>query len=123
METVDRGLIAHLEAGVERFFLAHTRQEVMEGALKRGIMMLPVQTIEDVVKSPQLKDREYWDTVKHPELSADFIYPGVFGKASGTPCVKSVGAPLIGEHNEEIYIGELGMSREQVIVLKAAHII
>jgi crotonobetainyl-CoA:carnitine CoA-transferase CaiB-like acyl-CoA transferase len=123
METVDRNLIAHLEASVERFFLTHTTREVMEGALKRGIMMLPVQTIEDVVKSPQLRDREYWDVVKHPELSANVVYPGAFVKASETPCVRSIRAPLIGEHNEEIYMSELGMSREQIIVLKAARII
>jgi crotonobetainyl-CoA:carnitine CoA-transferase CaiB-like acyl-CoA transferase len=123
METVDRNLIAHLEAGVEKFFLAHTTKEVMEGALKRGIMMLPVQTIEDVVKSPQLKDREYWDTVKHPELNADFIYPGAFVKTSETPCVKSARAPFIGEHNDEIYMRELGLTSEQVVALKMARIV
>lgn len=61
METVDRDLIAHLEAGVERFFLAHTRQEVMEGALKRGIMMLPVQ-MWGVTFPIQAQSSQLWES-------------------------------------------------------------
>jgi hypothetical protein len=32
-------------------------------------------------------------------------------------------APLIGEHNEEIYHGELGISKEQLIALKNTGVI
>jgi crotonobetainyl-CoA:carnitine CoA-transferase CaiB-like acyl-CoA transferase len=32
-------------------------------------------------------------------------------------------APLIGEHNEEVYEKELGISREQLIILKSRGVI
>ena len=32
-------------------------------------------------------------------------------------------APLIGEHNEEIYIEELGFSREKLVMLKSKNVI
>jgi crotonobetainyl-CoA:carnitine CoA-transferase CaiB-like acyl-CoA transferase len=32
-------------------------------------------------------------------------------------------APLIGEHNEEVYEKELGLSKEQVTILKANGVI
>jgi formyl-CoA transferase len=32
-------------------------------------------------------------------------------------------APLIGEHNEEVYINELGLSKEELLTLKQAGVI
>jgi crotonobetainyl-CoA:carnitine CoA-transferase CaiB-like acyl-CoA transferase len=46
------------------------------------------------------------------------MYPGPFVKASETRCEVSKRAPLIGEHNEEIYMGELGFSKEDLVRLK-----
>ena len=69
-----------------------------------------VSTIEDVANSKQLSARDSREKADHPELGAAITYPGAFIKASETPCVKTARAPLIGEHNEEIYRGVLGMS-------------
>jgi crotonobetainyl-CoA:carnitine CoA-transferase CaiB-like acyl-CoA transferase len=42
---------------------------------------------------------------------------------SKTSCGISRRAPLIGEHNQEIYEGELGFSKEEMLSLKQAGII
>ena len=123
MEKADRAMLGQMEATVARFFMAHTQKEITERGLARGIMVSPVQTIEDIWNCPQLRARDFWKEVEHPDLGTTIPYPGAFIQASRTPCRKPTRAPHIGEHNEEIYFGLLGMSKEELIILKAANII
>jgi crotonobetainyl-CoA:carnitine CoA-transferase CaiB-like acyl-CoA transferase len=50
-------------------------------------------------------------------------YPGGFIKSTEMTCGIRRRAPLIGEHNEEIYKKELGLSAEELMVLKQSGII
>jgi crotonobetainyl-CoA:carnitine CoA-transferase CaiB-like acyl-CoA transferase len=61
--------------------------------------------------------------VEHPELGTKIRYPGPFAKLSETPIQITRRAPLIGEHNEEIYVKELGMSHKEMQTLKKAEVI
>ena len=123
MESANDKLYGELEAAMVKFFMSLTKKELNEGALARGIMLSPVQTIADLASSPQLKARGFWDDVEHPDLHTTITYPGAFIKASETPCVNTIRAPHIGEHNAEIYMGELGMSRKELVFMKGAKII
>jgi crotonobetainyl-CoA:carnitine CoA-transferase CaiB-like acyl-CoA transferase len=71
----------------------------------------------------QLNIRDYWEEVEHPELDAAITYPGAFVKMTEAPCRIRRRAPLIGEHNEEIYLRELGFSVKELLVLKQAKVI
>ena len=71
----------------------------------------------------QLKVRDFWEEVDHPELHTTVTYPGAFVKMAQAPCKIRQRAPLIGEHNNEIYIEELGFSKEELTVLKQAKVI
>lgn len=112
-----------IEEPIARFFSAHTKAELFQGAVERGIMLYPVSTPRDMLASPQLEARGFWTEVAHPELGCSITYPGAFAKASQTPWRIRRRAPLIGEHNQEIYQGELGLSPEELIMLKQAGII
>jgi crotonobetainyl-CoA:carnitine CoA-transferase CaiB-like acyl-CoA transferase len=105
------------------FFVTHTKKELLDMAIGKGIMLLPVSTPDELLKSPQLQDRDYWTKVEHPELGETLTYPGSFVKSSAGDCKISRRAPLIGEHNEEIYTEELGLSREELARLKEAGVI
>ena len=117
-ENIDR-----IEETTARFFLGHTKAELFEGALKHGVQLYPVSTPADMLESTQLAARKFWVEVEHPELSATITYPGAFPSSTEAPPRISRRAPLIGEHNEEIYEKELGMSREKLLALKQAGII
>ncbi len=106
-----------------RFFMQHTKAELWEGAQKRGIMLYPLLTPSDMLDFEQLKVRDFWEKVEHPELGAAFTYPGAFIKLSEEPVKIRRRAPLIGEHNEEIYIQELGLSAADLLILKQAGVI
>jgi crotonobetainyl-CoA:carnitine CoA-transferase CaiB-like acyl-CoA transferase len=117
-ETIDR-----MAVPTSKFFAAQTKVELLEGAVKHRIFFYPQFTTSDLLKSDQLKAREYWADVEHPELDTKIRYPGPFAKLSETPIQITKRAPLIGEHNEEIYVKELGMSHKEIQALKKAKVI
>lgn len=123
MSKVTQAEIEAWEKVIVEFFLGHTKEELQEEALKRGIFLLPVCSPEDLLKDKQLIAREYWVDVLHPELGAPIVYPGGPYKFNHTPWRVSRRPPLIGEHNEEIYCGELGFSKEALCIMKQANII
>jgi len=112
-----------MESEFAKIFLKHTKAELYSKALEDGVMLSPFCTVRDIVENPQLQARDYWVKVEHPELGSTVNYPGAFIKASKTPCRVVRRAPLIGEHNKEIYEDELRLSREKMCKLKEAGII
>lgn len=112
-----------IETEFARYFMKHTKAELYNKAQESGIMLCPLNSVKDVVESPQMQARDYWAEVKHPELGAILRYPGAFIKASQTPCRIRRRPPLIGEHNKEIYQDELGLSRDRICMLEEAGII
>ena len=90
-------------------FAAHlTRDEMAYGAQERGLNWGSIRAPDELVDEGHLNDRGFWVEVPHPELDRSFKYPGPAGIYNGSPWRISRRAPLIGEHNEEIYCGELG---------------
>jgi benzylsuccinate CoA-transferase BbsE subunit len=115
--------VEYFEKPLLPFFMSHTKAELYEGAIEKNIILYPLSNAEDIVNNRQLRARGYWVELEHPELGTRITYPGAFVKASETGCTMSRRAPLIGEHNEEIYVKELGFSRERLATLRQAGII
>jgi crotonobetainyl-CoA:carnitine CoA-transferase CaiB-like acyl-CoA transferase len=63
------GLIAEFAAG-------RTKAELLEVALARGLLIAPIVTMDEVLESPQLQSRGYWQSLDHPELGRSLPYPG-----------------------------------------------
>ena len=112
-----------IEEPIGRFFLSHTKKELADGGAKRKFPLCPLSSLEDILHSDQLNARQFWIDVEHPELNAVIKYPGFFARLSETPCQFKRRAPLIGEHNHEIYVSELGLSKEEIIRLKQTNVI
>jgi crotonobetainyl-CoA:carnitine CoA-transferase CaiB-like acyl-CoA transferase len=115
--------IDRLEAPVAKFFLAHTKKELFEGALRTNTQVYPVSTAADVMADEQLAARKFWVQVDHPELGTKITYPGPFAVSNEAPPEVKRRAPLIGEHNLEIYEGELGFSRQEIIAMAEGGVI
>lgn len=121
--TVKQEVLDEITADFSRFFMTRTKAELFEEAAKRGIMLYPIFTPKDMLEFGQLADRKYWVEVNHPELATNITYPGSFVKATEVPPKIYRRAPLIGEHNEEIYIGELGLTKKDILTLKQMKVI
>jgi benzylsuccinate CoA-transferase BbsE subunit len=112
--------LAHVDAILARFFLKHTKAELSEEALRRRIMLFPVHTPRDLLEHPQLTARGFFRPLEHPDLGQTLCYPGAPYRLSETPWQLRRRAPLIGEHNDAIYGGELGLNRADLAVLMTA---
>ena len=52
--------------------------------------------------------------VEHPEMDRSYVYPGAPYIFSETPWRIARRAPLPGEDNEEVYLGRLGLSFQEL---------
>jgi crotonobetainyl-CoA:carnitine CoA-transferase CaiB-like acyl-CoA transferase len=102
-----------------RWLLRYTRDEIMRMAQENELMIFPVLNVPDNLKSEQLEARGYWRKLEHKELGATVTYPGPPIKLSATPWELRGRAPLLGEHNDEVY-KELGLSADELQALSAA---
>lgn len=115
----DRAQVADLEARVEAFFLTMAKREIYAEGLRRRILLAPVSTVADIAADEQLKAREYFAAVEHERLGRTLIYPGAFARLSETPLAAPRRPPELGEHNQEIYTGLLGLSAPRLARLAA----
>ncbi|MBN2058857.1 MAG: CoA transferase [Deltaproteobacteria bacterium] len=103
-----------LEGVVSQFFSRYTKAELYQRANEDGVLLCPQSSLKDITENVQLKERRFWGPVEHPELDEKILYPGPFLKASVTPLTLKRRAPLIGEHNEEIFNGLLGLTMDEI---------
>ena len=115
-------------ANLERFSIIwypwiaeHTKGEIIEAGQAAGVLCGPINTTEDLVNDPHWSAREFWADVDHP-VTGKVTYPGAPFKMGETPWRVSRPAPLLGQHNEEVY-SQLGYSREDLVKLSRQGII
>jgi benzylsuccinate CoA-transferase BbsE subunit len=108
---------------VANFIASLPAEEVYHAAQERGFTWGAVRAPEALLDDAHLHDRGFWKKVEHPELGRSFVYPGEAAIYNGSPWRISRRAPLIGEHNTEIFCGELGLSRSELAVLAESHVI
>ena len=100
----------------------HTTEEVSRAAQANRIPCMPVYTAKEVVNAEQLEAREFFVEVEHKE-AGKVKYPGAPYKLSGTPWSVNRPAPLLGEHNVEVYCGVLGYTKQDLVKMRQAGVI
>jgi len=89
-------------------------EEVYRGGqaarLPYGIIRSPEENLSD----PHWADRGFFTQIEHPELGADYPYPGAPYRFTRTPGGPRHRAPLLGEHNVAVYCAELGLTRDDL---------
>ena len=97
------------EALIAPWFMERTKQEILEACLTNRIPCVPVQTFDEALADPQLNSRDFFSDVEHPEAGR-LRYPGQPYRFSATVPGPVRPAPRLGQHNEEVLGGELGIS-------------
>jgi benzylsuccinate CoA-transferase BbsE subunit len=118
----DPGVIAENQSHIREIFanfLANlTRDEAYHGLQKHGSNAGAIRSPDEVMQDPHLEDRAFWTDVEYPELGKTFRHTGSAAIFNGSAWRISRRAPLIGEHNEEVLCGELGLSKAELAVLE-----
>ena len=100
----------HITEVTDAFTKSHDKRWVCEEGQNRGVIAIPCNNAKDVVENPQLVLRNFFVDVEHPELNDTLKYPGAPYRFAETPWKIRRRPPLIGEHNNEIYKKELGLT-------------
>lgn len=79
----------------------------------------PVNTIEEFVASPHFNARNFIVETTHPRAGRVRLPRGPY-LFSATPWAIRRPAPLLGQHNEEVYCRRLGYSLQDLIRLRQA---
>ena len=115
--------VDQVEEIAQRFFARKTRADIYRHALDYRFLTFPVNTPKDIFEDEQMKARAFFTPVDHPELGESVQYPGSFVSSSQADYGVRLRPPLIGEHNEAIYVDTLGLARDELATLKQAGII
>lgn len=111
-----------LDALLAPWLMSHTKEEIFTLCREKHVPFAPARTIGEVANDSHLKERAYFVDIDHAE-TGKIKYPGAPYKLPQTPWRVSRPAPLLGEHNGEVYCQRLGYSRQDLSDFRRAGII
>ena len=97
---------AHFEA-------THLMELLQSAGVRAGI----VQSVPDLFSCPQLAHRKQWVKLSHPEFGT-YEHEGPPFILSETPAELKRSSPLLGEHNDYVFEKIVGLSLEEIQILK-----
>ncbi len=100
----------------------HTTDELFHGVQSKQCPAAPVNSVEALLSSPQIKARGFLTEIDHP-VAGRLAYPSLPYHFSKTPGRLERPAPLVGQHNEEIFHHRLGYTKEDLVKFKEAGVV
>jgi len=111
----------YINAQVTAYTSQFLKEDLAELMQKHGIPGLPVNSPTDFMRDPHIQARGFFGSVTHPVLGT-FKQPGNPFMVDGKRAAASP-APVLGQHNEAVYCGELGLGASDLTVLAADGVI
>jgi crotonobetainyl-CoA:carnitine CoA-transferase CaiB-like acyl-CoA transferase len=107
---------------IEQWAMEHGKFEIMEKCQAAGVPVTAVFTVDEAAEHPHLAERGYIVDLEHAELGA-FRNLGAPFKLPESPGGPRTAAPLLGEHNAEVYAELAGTSSKDLDRLEREAII
>ena len=117
--------VAHMEetdALVAEWTRGLGKMEVFQITKEYRIPCAPVRNPVEVMNDSHMHERGMLEHFDHPELG-DIVVPNTPLRLHETAKVAAGPSPTIGQHNEEIYGGWLGLSTAEIAELRASEVI
>ena len=103
------------------FTTRFTSEELFHQGQERNLVFIPVNTVSDLLVDPQLEASNFWFDIDHAEAGT-LRYPlGVFDSEEVSPTTNP--APHLGQDNEAILCGELGLSQSELFSLRSQGVV
>lgn len=107
---------------IQEWTMQHSKMEIMEKCQAAGCPITAVFTIAEAAEQPHLAARDYFVDIEHPELGKVKNLGAPF-KLPASPGGPTAAAPLLGQHNSEVYGDILGLSSAEIAQAQADGII
>jgi benzylsuccinate CoA-transferase BbsF subunit len=113
---------AALDEVVQTWTSTLASEEVVTRLQKSSIPAGVVENAADLYNDPQLRQRELFWPIEHPEMGT-FTHLGASFQMSKTPAQAMRPSPCIGEHNEYVLTKILGKTDEEFVELLATGVL
>lgn len=107
---------------VQEWTMERNKMEIMECCQAVGAPVTAVFTVEEAAEHPHLRERDYIVEIEHPELGV-LRHLGAPFKLPACPGGPREPAPLLGQHNEAVLGGRLGLDADDLERLGAAGVV
>ena len=98
------------------------KMEIFAIAKQRRIPLAPVREVDEVMHDRHMHERGYLDDIEHDEIGPITV-PTSPLRFHGADRRATTPSPKLGQHNEEIYGGWLGLSAGEIAELKSDGVI
>ncbi len=119
---MSQAFVDEIEATYLTWLLARTKQQVVVETQAIGALGGAIYTTEDLLKDPHYRGRGVWDTIDHP-VAGPAEHAGrqlILSQSTRGPVAP---APLLGQHNEQVLVTELGLDREEFEELRTTGVV
>ena len=111
-----------LDARLSEWTRERTPWEATELLQAHGVAAFPVLDAEGRLFNPHFQERGLYSDIEHPALGTEPIF-NLMWQLSRTPPGIQRHAPLLGEHNREVFCGLLGLDEEDLSRLEEEQVI
>ncbi len=98
--------------------LSNTSKDLVAKGQAAGLAWAQVVRPEENLDDPHWQERRIFQKVPHPELGKSFDYVAVPWLSEQAQWKVGPRAPLVGEHNHEVLVDELGLTEAEFAVLQ-----
>ena len=111
-----------LDQHLAQWTAGRSAETVTELLQSHGVAAVPVMGAEERLFNSHFRERGLYADIDHPSLGAEPIF-NLMWNLSQTPSAIRRHAPLMGEHNQQVFCEILGMSAQEVKVLEETQVI
>jgi benzylsuccinate CoA-transferase BbsF subunit len=110
-----------LDSLIEAWTRPRDRDRVVEALCAAGLAAAPSRNAEELIRDPHLRQRGAFVEVDHPECGGREFVSAPWKMSDYEPPVRH--APLLGEHNDHVFRGLLGLNDDELAELRRRGVI
>jgi len=98
-----------------------TEEEIYRRSQEKAVPLGAVRSAHQVLRDKQMAARQFFVEIERG--GSKLTFPGVPYRFSEVQMESPSAAPLLGQHNDEIYCGRMGYTKRELIKFKEAGVI
>jgi benzylsuccinate CoA-transferase BbsF subunit len=111
-----------LDAELSRAIANLSADDCLARLRDADVLVAPVNSAPAVMADPQIQGREYFVAIDRAVVGTH-LYPGAVARLPDTPLRADTPAPLLGEHNRQVFADLLAMTDAEITELERSGVI